>query len=252
MIFNLTNKTILITGASSGIGRACAILCSQMGARVIGLGRNMDRLQETAAMILEDHGHVFLNADITDFESLEQLVKDVLAASGPLHGMINSAGISSTLPLRMIKPDKMEELFKVNVSAAINLARLVCKPVYVSPDGASLVFLTSVMATVGESGKSMYAMTKGAILSATKSLAIELASKSIRVNCVSPGVVDTPMSAASHYSRTPEALDHIRSLHPLGLGKPDDVAAACVYLLSDAARWVTDTNLMVDGGYTAR
>ena len=252
MIFSLENKTILVTGASSGIGRACAVMCSQMGATVIGLGRDNSRLNETLDIMEEPAKHLFISVDLNNYNAVEVAISDAVSQKGTINGMINSAGISTTLPLRMIKPDKMEEFFQINVKAAINLARLVCKPANVSPDGASLVFITSVMATVGESGKSLYAMTKGAILAATKSLAIELAPKNIRVNCISPGVVETPMSAASPYSKNPEALDHIRSLHPLGLGKPNDVAAACVYLLSDAARWVTGSNLMVDGGYTAR
>lgn len=252
MIFSLENKTILITGASSGIGRACAILCSQQGATVIGTGRNEERLNETREMLQEPQKHYFAAVDLLDNESTEQYVKDVVAHKGRIHGLVHSAGISSTLPLRMMKPQKMDSFLQTNVIAGINLARLITKPANMAEEGGSLVLITSVMATVGESGKSLYAMTKGAILAATKSLAIELAPKNIRVNCISPGVVETPMSAASPYSKNPEALDHMRSLHPLGLGKPEDVAAACVYLLSDAARWVTGSNLMVDGGYTAR
>ena len=138
------------------------------------------------------------------------------------------------------------------MGAANNLAWVLTKPAHMAEEGGSLVFITSVMATVGESGKSLYALTKGAVLAAAKSLAIELAPKNIRVNCVSPGVVVSPMSQKSFYSQGEETLNHIKSLHPLGLGTPEDVAAACVYLLSDAARWVTGSNLVVDGGYSAR
>ena len=250
--FTLKNKTLLITGASSGIGRQCAILCSQMGATVIGLGRDADRLSETQAMLEQPDKHLFISVDLLDHDALEAVIADAVSQKGKLHGMINSAGISTTLPLRMMKPEKVETFLQTNVAAAINLARLLTKPANVADEGGSLVFITSVMATVGESGKSLYALTKGAVLAAAKSLAIELAPKNIRVNCVSPGVVVTPMSQKSFYSQSEETLNHIKSLHPLGLGKPEDVAAACVYLLSDAARWVTGSNLMVDGGYTAR
>ena len=108
------------------------------------------------------------------------------------------------------------------------------------------------MGSVGEVGKTLYSMTKGALLSASRSLALELAPKKIRVNCISPGVVDTPMSQSAVYSQSEESLNRIRSLHPLGLGRVEDVAHACVFLLSDEARWITGTNLFVDGGYTAR
>lgn len=252
MLFSLSKKTILITGASSGIGRKCAVLCSQMGARVMAFGRDEARLDDTLAQMDHPEIHYSASVDMVDGQKLEAAIKVAVARTGKIHGMINCAGISTTLPLRMSSPAKMDEFYKTNVSAAVNLARLVAKPAHISQDGGSLIFITSVMATVGESGKSIYAMTKGALLAASKSLAIELAQKNIRVNCVSPGVVETPMSASSPYSKSPETLDRIRSLHPLGLGKPEDVAAACVFLLSDASRWVTGINLMVDGGYTAR
>lgn len=250
--YALANKTLLITGASSGIGRQCAILCSQMGATVIGLGRDKDRLSETQGLLEEPDRHLFISIDLLDHETLEEAIKEAVAQKGRIHGMINSAGISTTLPLRMMKPDKIETFLQTNVAAAINLARVLTKPAHMAEEGGSLVFITSVMATVGESGKSLYALTKGAVLAAAKSLAIELAPKNIRVNCVSPGVVVSPMSQKSFYSQGEETLNHIKSLHPLGLGTPEDVAAACVYLLSDAARWVTGSNLVVDGGYSAR
>jgi len=250
--FSLRNKIILITGASSGIGRQCAILCSRMGAVVIGLGRDKDRLSETQALLEEPDKHLFLPVDLLDHSALEDSISEAVSQKGKLNGMINSAGISTTLPLRMMKPEKMEAFFQTNVVAAINLARVITKPANISGEGGSLVFITSVMAIMGESGKSLYAMTKGAVLAAAKSLAIELAPKNIRVNCVSPGVVVTPMSKKSFYSQSEETLNYIKTLHPLGLGKPEDVAAACVYLLSDAAQWVTASNLVVDGGYSAR
>lgn len=250
--YALANKTLLITGASSGIGRQCAILCSQMGATVIGLGRDAGRLEETLSLMEQPDKHLFIPVDLLDQSALEVAISNAVSQKGKLHGMINSAGISTTLPLRMMKPDKIETFFQTNVASAINLARVLTKPAHMAEEGGSLVFITSVMATVGESGKSLYALTKGAVLAAAKSLAIELAPKNIRVNCVSPGVVVSPMSQKSFYSQGEETLNHIKSLHPLGLGTPEDVAAACGYLLSDAARWVTGSNLVVDGGYSAR
>lgn len=223
-----------------------------MGAAVIGLGRDNSRLNETLDMMEEPTKHLFISVDLTDYNAVEMVIGDAISQKGKIHGMINSAGISTTLPLRMMKPDKVDAFLQTNVTAAINLARLLTKPANIAEEGGSLVFITSVMATVGESGKSLYALTKGAVLAAAKSLAIELAPKNIRVNCVSPGVVVTPMSEKSFYSQSEETLNHIKNLHPLGLGEPSDVAAACIYLLSDAARWVTGSNLIVDGGYTAR
>lgn len=248
--FNLSDKHILITGASSGIGRQCAITSSRLGANVILLGRSSERLQETAAL-LENDNYTIVVTDITDYENtiakLEEALTDL-----KIDGIIHAAGISTTLPLRNITPEKLQPFFETNVYAAIDITKLLTKRKYANPNGMSIVFLSSVMGVVGEVGKTTYSLTKGALVSGTKSLALELAGKKIRVNCISPGVVETPMSANAVYSKNEEAYNKIKSKHPIGLGTPEDVANACAFLLSDGARWITGTNLIVDGGYTAR
>lgn len=248
--FNLSDKHILITGASSGIGRQCAITSSRLGANVILLGRSSERLQETAAL-LENDNYTIVVTDITDYENtiakLEEALTDL-----KIDGIIHAAGISTTLPLRNITPEKLQPFFETNVFAAIDITKLLTKRKYANPNGMSIVFLSSVMGVVGEVGKTTYSLTKGALVSGAKSLALELASKNIRVNCISPGVVETPMSANAVYSKNEEAYNKIKSKHPIGLGTPEDVANACAFLLSDGARWITGTNLIVDGGYTAR
>jgi len=134
----------------------------------------------------------------------------------------------------------------------MNLTRLTVKQSNISGEYASIIFISSVMGMAGETGKSLYSMTKGALIAGVRSLAIELAPRNIRVNCISPGVVESPMSKNAVYSRNEDALNKIKAFHPLGLGQPEDVANACIYLLSDAAKWVTGTNLIVDGGYLTR
>jgi NAD(P)-dependent dehydrogenase (short-subunit alcohol dehydrogenase family) len=140
----------------------------------------------------------------------------------------------------------------VNVYGAMNVTRLLTRRQNISPQGGSIIFISSIMGVAGENGKSLYSMTKGALIAGTRSLAIELAPRKIRVNCISPGVVETPMSNSAIYSQHAESLDKIRNLHPLGLGSPTDVANACTFLLSDASKWITGINLIIDGGYTAR
>jgi NAD(P)-dependent dehydrogenase (short-subunit alcohol dehydrogenase family) len=250
--FNLQGKNIIVTGASSGIGRQCAVSCSYMGARVILLGRDLDRLNETLAKMDIPSHHMMFAVDLIDYEKVKETVEIIVGKIGKIDGLINCAGISTTLPFNMGNPEKMDEFFRANVYSAMNLTRLVTRKSIISEEGSSIIFISSVMGTVGENGKSLYSMTKGALLSGARSLAIELASRNIRVNCISPGVVDSPMSKSAVYSRNEESLNKIRGLHPLGLGQPEDVANACIYLLSDASRWVTGTNLNVDGGYTAR
>lgn len=248
--FSLDGKNILITGASSGIGRQCAITCNALGAFVILIGRSEEKLKETASQLANNNFIVFAT-DITAYEPTIKGLEKILENS-KIDGIIHAAGISTTLPLRNITPEKLQPYFETNVFAAINITKLLTKTKFANPNGMSIVFLASVMGVVGELGKTIYSLTKGALVAGTKSLALELAQKNIRVNCIAPGVVETPMSATAVYAQNEEAYAKIKSLHPLGLGKTDDIANACVFLISDGARWITGTNLIVDGGYLAR
>ena len=250
--FNLKDKLILITGASSGIGRQCAINCSSMGASVVIFGRDRERLEETKQMMILPQDILSYSIDLLDYKNIEEAVKDIVGKKGKISGLINCAGISTTIPLNVISPEKMEHYLQTNVIGPVNLVKQVVKSNHFCDSGGSIIFISSVMGCVGEAGKSLYALTKGALNAATRSLAIELAPKKIRVNAILPGVVETPMSKKSYYSNNEESLNKIKYLHPLGLGRPDDVANACVYLLSDASLWVTGTKLIVDGGYTAK
>jgi NAD(P)-dependent dehydrogenase (short-subunit alcohol dehydrogenase family) len=223
-----------------------------MGAQVLLMGRNTERLQETLSLMKNPEKHKIVPVDLTDFEQLEQAVLEIKSTSGSVDGVVHCAGISTTLPIKLVNPQKMDVFFKTNVFAAFELTRLLLKPGRFNEFGGSIVFIASVMANVGESGKSLYGMTKGALLAGSRSMSIELSKKKIRVNTISPGVVLTPMSENAVYSKDPELLDRVTNMHPLGLGDVTDVANCCVYLLSDASKWVTGSNLIVDGGYTAR
>lgn len=163
--FTLSEKTILITGASSGIGRQCAIDCSQMGARVVLIGRNEERLAETRRQ-MTGNGHVVMSFDLTDFDRIGMLVADIVVRCGPLHGILHCAGISTTLPLKLMSTEQLDRFFRNNVYSAIELTREVCKIRHMPKEGGSIVFFSSIMGCVGESGKSLYGMTKGALISA--------------------------------------------------------------------------------------
>ncbi len=242
----------MVTGASSGIGRQCAVTCSRAGARVVLLGRDQARLKDTLNKMEDQDKHVIYSVDLIQYDRVAEIIKDLVAHKGRIYGLINCAGISTTLPLNAISPQKMEEFFRTNVIGAINLTKHAVKSAHFSETGGSVVFISSVMGVAGENGKTLYSMTKGALIAAVRSMAVELAPRKVRVNTVSPGVVESPMSRSAVYSKDEESLNRIRSLHPLGLGKPEDVANACLFLLSDEARWITGTNLVVDGGYLAR
>jgi NAD(P)-dependent dehydrogenase (short-subunit alcohol dehydrogenase family) len=155
-----------------------------------------------------------------------------------------------TSPLRITTGANLEELMRVNVTAAFALARAFRQKGVSSP-GSSLVFLSSVMGIVGQSGQTAYSASKGALISLTKSLALELSRENIRVNCVAPALVRTEMSNKMLQALTPDQVTQIEAMHPLGIGAPRDVANAIAFLLADTGRWITGTTLVVDGGYTA-
>lgn len=247
--FSLDSKTIIITGASSGIGRQTAILCSKMGAKVAIIGRNEERLQETLSQ-MEGEGHLKVAFDLTDTESIKGMVADIVSRLGSIDGLVCCAGISGILPLKLMDVEQQEQYFRTNVFATIELTRQVLNMKNVSKEGASVIFFSSVMGVVGENAKSLYSMTKGALISASHSLAVEYAKKKIRVNCISPGVVITPINAKQPYIADPEKRAILEAKHPLGLGQTSDIANACVFLLSDASRWITGQNMVIDGGYT--
>lgn len=249
--FSLEGKTILVTGASSGIGRQCAIDCSKMGAKVVLVARNEERLTETLSQ-MEGEGHLCVAYDLTNAEGLKNLVADIVQQVGPLHGALHCAGISDSLPLKLMKTETLDKFFRSNVYSAIELSREICSIKNVSKEGASIVFFSSIMGCVGESGKSLYSMTKGALIAAARSLGCEYAKKKIRFNCVSPGAILTPINANLPHMKDPERRAILEGQHPLGLGECTDISNACIYLLSDASRWVTGQNLIVDGGYTMR
>ena len=249
--FSLEGKTILVTGASSGIGQQVAVTCSRLGAKVALIGRNVERLEETR-MQMEGEGHFAVSYDLTDLDHQKDLVADVVSKMGVIDGLVNCAGISTILPLKLMSPIKIDEFFKTNVFAAIELTRQVLNIKNVNKQGASIIFLASVMGCVGENAKSLYSLTKGALIAGCRSLAIEYAPKRIRVNVVSPGLIETAINRHQPYLADPEKRKQTEAMYPLGLGETSDIANACVYLLSDASRWVTGQNLIVDGGYTSK
>lgn len=248
--FNLLGRTIVITGASSGIGRQCAIECNKMGATVILVARNYERLKDTFDNLVSDNNKIFC-ADLTSTSQVIDLSQKIGKEMGKIDGIVHCAGISTTLPLKLVSAEKIEHFFRSNVFSAIELTRELCK-VKLMNEGASIIFFSSVMGCVGESGKSLYSMTKGALIAAARSLACEFAKRKIRVNCISPGAILTPINANLPHMTDPDLRKELEDKHLLGLGQTEDIANAVIYLLSNASRWVTGQNLIVDGGYTAR
>lgn len=244
--FTLEGKTILITGASSGIGRGIAISCAQMGGKMILNGRNEERLRETLSM-LDGSGHSILACDLSQQCNLEIMVEQL----PELHGWVNSAGIPKVCPIKYFDRRDVEDIFNVNSISTIMLLSLLVKYKKIKK-GASVVFISAVTgAFVGSKGDTSYCASKGAVNGFMKGAALELASQGIRVNSINPGLVPTNILNLSNNIAGEEYHVNIMiDKYPLKkLGTPSDIGSGAVYLLSDASSWVTGTNLVIDGGY---
>lgn len=249
--FSLKDKNILITGASSGIGRSCSVECSKSGASLILIARNEEELQKTVSMLAPETKVETIIADIAQCENLEELIAQKVSEMGKISGFIHCAGVEKTLPLKKHTPQLYHDIFAVNVIAGFEIAKILSLKKY-KTETSSFVFISSVAGMVGEIGKAAYSASKGAVISGARSMAMELSRSNVRVNSISPAMVNTPILEKMFENIGEEAAEEILKKHPLGIGKPEDVANACIFLLSDAARWITGSNLVVDGGYSAQ
>lgn len=241
--FSLKGKTILVTGASSGIGQGIALGLSQAGARVVLQGRNVERL-ELSVGLLEGNGHITLVADLRDEKSLE----DIASQLPLLDGIVHSAGIIKRFPLKYMLKEAFTELMDVNVISGSEILRYCIKAKKLRRN-ASVVFISSVGSDYASYGNTMYMASKGAVNSMVKGLAFELARTNIRVNAIQPGLVVTHLTKQINS----DELDLQLKNYPLGrFGKPEDIAYACIYLLSDASSWMTGSAIKLDGGLTLK
>ena len=241
--FSLKDKTILVTGASSGIGQATAIECSRLGAKVIITARNPERLQDTFLQ-LEGEGHQQIIADLSKEDDIHSLVEQL----PKLDGVVNNAGVGGTSLVQFYKKEEIESMFNTNTIAAVLITKLLVKKKKMN-NPSSIVFTSSAEGVFGNTpANGVYGMTKAALNSFMKTAALELGRKGIRCNTVNPSMVQTRMAIPSG-AISAEQLEIDRKKYPLGrYGEPRDIAFAIIYLLSDAASWVTGTALKIDGG----
>ena len=245
--FQLNEKNVIVTGAASGIGRETAKLLYSLGANCILLDINEKGLEETNRLI--DKSGICCALDLTDFDRFQEVFSLCKEKLGYFHGMVHCAGIPSFSPLRGLTVEAYEKVQKINTQAGLLLAKVFSrKGMYDSSKRCSIVFISSVYGLVG----SAYAVTKAANIGMTKALAMELAPKGIRVNCVAPGFVKTPLGEGVIKFLDDAYAERVGAMHPLGWGEPTDIACAIAFLLSDAAKWITGTVLSVDGGFTAQ
>lgn len=244
--FSLSGKIILITGASSGIGRGIAIACSKMGAQVVISGRNQERLHETLSL-LEGTNHLSIRADFSNQEDINDLVEQCPS----INGLVHSAGIPKICGVKHINRSLLEEIININEIAPILLTSSLLKKKKLQKE-SSIVFIASMSGVyIANVGESPYDATKGALAGFTKSAALELAAQRTRVNTICPGLVPTSILNLSNEMFSEEQLkETMYDRYPLKrVGTPEDIANGVIYLLSDASSWVTGINLLIDGGY---
>lgn len=247
--FSIEGKTILVTGATSGIGRATAVLCAKMGARVIAIGRSHERLVSLQAE-LENEGvreleNLYISADLTDAGEVKALIEQC----PEIDGIANCAGIANMNPFQFVSKEEMQRVMDVNCFGPVMLVNHLLKAKKLKK-GSSVVFVSSVDGPkIVHAGNSVYSASKSALVGLARNMAIDLASKKIRVNCVLPGTTDTPMIRTENV--TEEMLAETAKAFPLKrFAQPEEIANAIIFLLSDAASFVTGTELTVDGGYS--
>jgi NAD(P)-dependent dehydrogenase (short-subunit alcohol dehydrogenase family) len=239
-IFGLMDKKILVTGASSGIGREVAKFCAAAGANLILTGRDQVRLYETMDSLKEGH-HALKVCDLTDYQSVKNLVSEL----NSIDGLVHSAGIAGLAPMRIVSSEFLHEVFEINYFAPILLTRELLFHKKINALG-SIIFLSSIAALTGTPGVGPYAGSKAALIGTLRPLALELAKRKIRVNALCPGLVETAL-----ITKDPSWIEQARKKYPMDVGQPEDVAFACLYFLSDASLKVTGTIFSMDGGVEA-
>lgn len=239
--FSLEGKTILVTGASSGIGQATAVECSKMGANVVVTGRNAERLQETFSQ-LEGEGHLQIVADLNNEDDISKLVEQ----SPVLNGLVNNAGRGKSKPVNFVSLDDFQDVYMTNIFGVALLTKMLLKKKKIIK-GGSIVFTSSISAYTTAPGLSIYASSKAAVTAYMRTCAVELGIKGIRANAILPGMVETKLINSGTYTDDDKKND--LALYPLGrYGFPKDIAYAMVFLLSDASAWITGSEFIVDGG----
>lgn len=243
--FSLKNKTILVTGASSGIGAKTAIECSKMGAKVLLSARNKSKLEEVLNQ-LKGQGHKIILADLTSKEEVNDLVNSIEV----LDGVVLSSGIVRPFPIKFIDEKHIDEMFDINYNAPILLLSKLFKAKKINRS-ASIVFMSSISSHYGHKGGALYSSSKAAINSFSKTLALEFSQQKIRSNVICAAMVKTAIFEEAEGVISKEMMDKHGEDYPLGFGEPIDVANAIIFLLSDASKWITGTEIVMDGGLTA-
>jgi NAD(P)-dependent dehydrogenase (short-subunit alcohol dehydrogenase family) len=249
-MITLTNQTYLVTGATSGIGQGIARVLHDLGAKLVLTGRDKDKLEKLSTE-LSPHHHLLRPFELEACDEIPAWIKSIAGEVGPLNGFVHSAGICQLLPVQALSIKRFDRTMRLNLLSAMMILRGFVQPNCYAKEKASIVLISSTAGVLGCPGQTLYSASKGAIIAFAKGAALELAPLGIRVNALSPACVETPMLDQVRQSIPEENYQQLCRRHALGLGKPQDVAQATAFLLSEASRWITGTNLIVDGGVTA-
>ncbi|KIO78635.1 hypothetical protein TH53_02500 [Pedobacter lusitanus] len=245
-MFSLQGKTFLVTGASSGIGRQIAISISNFGGKVVAVGRDINRIKETLDL-LEGEGHSYHLFDLSSYKEICEFVSNSIK----FDGIVFNAGVIDYTPVKFITEEKMIKIFDLNFKSVVFLSQQLIKNKLINKMG-SLVFISSVSSKLGVSGTALYASSKAAINAYSKVIASELANQKIRSNSISPGIIVTKMTEKAIEVISDASVNDAEKAYPLGYGTPIDVAGSVIYLLSDASKWMTGSELILDGGLTLK
>jgi NAD(P)-dependent dehydrogenase (short-subunit alcohol dehydrogenase family) len=238
-LFNIKEKTILVTGASSGLGKEIAIQCSKAGAKVIIIGRDQNKLNDINSQL---ESGITIQCDL----SIESNIINIISLLPQLDGVVFCAGIIEYLPIKFINKTKIQNTLSINFDSQVILTQQLIKYKKLNKN-ASLVYVSSIASKLGVAGTAMYAASKAALNAFMKTTASELATQNIRANSICPGIVVTPMG-----EKAQNMSSDILKEYPLGLGQPIDIAGPCVFFLSNASKWITGTELIIDGGLTLK
>lgn len=244
--FSVKDKTVLVTGASSGIGRQIAVTVARAGGRIVITGRDEQRLIETHDLLCGEDRHQRITADLTVETDIDNLVETI----DGLDGLVHCAGIIRPLPVKFISQKEIDVMRFVNIDAPMILTAKLFRQRKIR-NGASIVFISSISSRFPYKGGALYCSAKAGIDAFSKVIAVEYAGRKIRSNCINAALVKTPLLAEARKNRTRAMMAAHEEQYPLGLGEPIDIANAVLFLLSNASRWITGTSIVMDGGLTA-
>ncbi|MCF8296018.1 MAG: SDR family oxidoreductase [Saprospiraceae bacterium] len=244
------DRFILVSGAYGGIGSACVRDLDRKHARVCLLGRKMEKLQVLKKSLENSSKHICCPLDLVELDSIGPTLEEVISEHGPFSGFIHAAGVEKTNPIRKTTHEDFLYMYKLNTISAFEIIKVLNKCRRNYTQDSSYILISSVAGMLATRGKSSYSSSKGALIALARTLALELAGKGIRLNTISPGIVETDLVAKMFEAIPSDQIQQIINHHPLGLGLPEDISNLCMFLLSRESRWMTGSNIVIDGGYS--